>query len=70
MNKELRSNLAELKRELNLLDDKNCKNPMDIREHVEAVIHLNYLRGKIRGYEEVFSILSDVNVLLDDEVKG
>lgn len=66
MNKELRSNLAEVKREYNLLEDKMCKLTMDIREHLDLIISMNYLRGKIRGYEEVFSNLSDVNVLEGD----
>jgi len=58
LRKKLRNKLNNLKKKYNKLDDKNCENVMDLKEHLELVVSLNYLRGKIRGYEEIFSLIS------------
>jgi len=61
LRKKLRSKLNNLKKKYNKLDDKNCENVMDLKEHLELVVSLNYLRGKIRGYEEIFGLISEYN---------
>jgi len=61
LRKILRKSLFKLKIKYNKLDDINCENVLDIKKHLELVINLNYLRGKIRGYEEIFTLISEHN---------
>lgn len=60
--KILRKEKDKIRNKYNKLDDDNCKNEFDIREHLELVIKLNYQRGYLRGFERALILLADCNI--------
>ncbi len=56
---KLRRNLDNLRNKYNRLSDENDKNVLDLKDHLDMVLRLNFWRGKIRGYEEIFSKIAE-----------